>query len=49
LLEIGNAIKAVYAERMKNLDWMSEATKKKAIEKLNAVIMKVVILTSGRI
>lgn len=41
LLEIGNAIKAEYAERMKNLDWMSEATKKKAIEKLNAVIMKV--------
>jgi len=41
LLEIGNAIKTVYAERMKNLDWMSEATKKKAIEKLNAVIMKV--------
>lgn len=41
LLEIGNAIKVVYAERMKNLDWMSEATKKKAIEKLNAVIMKV--------
>jgi putative endopeptidase len=41
LLEIGNAIKAVYAERMKNLDWMSEATKKKAVEKLNAVIMKV--------
>jgi putative endopeptidase len=41
LLEIGNAIKTVYADRMKNLDWMSEATKKKAIEKLNAVIMKV--------
>jgi len=41
LLEIGNAIKAVYAERMKNLDWMSEVTKKKALEKLNAVIMKV--------
>ena len=41
LHEIGNAIKAVYAERMKNLDWMSEATKKKAVEKLNAVIMKV--------
>ena len=41
LLEIGNAIKAVYAERIKNLDWMSEATKKKAIEKLNTVIMKV--------
>jgi putative endopeptidase len=41
LLEIGNAIKAVYAERMKNLDWMSEPTRKKAIEKLNTVIMKV--------
>jgi putative endopeptidase len=26
---------------MKKLDWMSEATKKKAIEKLNSVIMKV--------
>jgi putative endopeptidase len=41
LLEIGNAIKAVYAERIMNLDWMSEATKKKAIGKLNTVIMKV--------
>lgn len=41
LLEIGNAIKAIYAERMKKLDWMSEPTKKKAIEKLNAIIMKV--------
>lgn len=41
LLEIGNAIKAVYAQRMEKLDWMSEATKKKAIEKLNSVIMKV--------
>jgi len=41
LQEIGNAIKAVYAERIKNLDWMSDATKKKALAKLNAVIMKV--------
>jgi putative endopeptidase len=41
LLEIGNAIKAVYAERINNLDWMSDATKKKAIAKLNTVIMKV--------
>jgi putative endopeptidase len=41
LLEIGNAIKAVYTERIRNLDWMSEVTKKKAIEKLNTVIMKV--------
>jgi len=41
LLEIGNAIKAVYAERIKNLDWMSEPTKEKALSKLNAIIMKV--------
>jgi putative endopeptidase len=41
LLEIGNAIRSVYAERMKSLDWMSEATREKAIKKLNAVIMKV--------
>jgi putative endopeptidase len=41
LLEIGNAIKAVYAERIKKLDWMSEPTKEKALKKLNAVIMKV--------
>ena len=41
LLEIGNAIKAVYAERIKQLDWMSAATKEKALKKLNAIIMKV--------
>ena len=41
LLEIGNAIKAVYAERIKKLDWMSKPTKEKAIKKLNAIIMKV--------
>jgi putative endopeptidase len=41
LTEIGNAIKAVYAERIKSLDWMSETTKTKALKKLNAVIMKV--------
>ena len=41
LLEIGNAIKAVYAERIKKLDWMSEPTKEKALKKLNAIIMKV--------
>ena len=41
LLEIGNAIKAVYAERIKKLDWMSEPTKEKALSKLNAIIMKV--------
>jgi putative endopeptidase len=41
LLEIGNAIKSVYAERIRSLDWMSDATKQKALKKLNGVIMKV--------
>ncbi len=41
LLEIGNAIKAAYADRIKNLDWMSEATKEKSLRKLDAIIMKV--------
>jgi putative endopeptidase len=41
LQEIGNAIKQVYAERIKDLDWMSNATKEKALKKLDAIIMKV--------
>ena len=41
LVEIGNAIKSVFAERIKALDWMSATTKEKALKKLNAVIMKV--------
>ena len=41
LVEIGNAVKAVYAERIKNLDWMSDATKEKALNKLEKMIMKV--------
>jgi putative endopeptidase len=41
LQEIGKAIKEVYAERIKKLDWMSEATKQKALKKLNTIIMKV--------
>jgi putative endopeptidase len=41
LVEIGNAVKAVYAERIKNLDWMSEPTKQKALKKLETMIMKV--------
>jgi putative endopeptidase len=41
LLEIGSAIREAYAERIKNLDWMSEATKEKALKKLDAIIMKV--------
>jgi putative endopeptidase len=41
LVEIGNAIKTVFAERIKALDWMSATTKEKALKKLQAVIMKV--------
>jgi len=41
LLEIGNAIKSVYAERIKALDWMSGTTKEKALQKLKTIIMKV--------
>jgi putative endopeptidase len=41
LLEIGNAVRDVYAERIKALDWMSEATREKALRKLNGISMKV--------
>jgi len=41
LMEIGKNINAVYALHIKKLDWMSEATKKKALLKLSKIIMKV--------
>jgi putative endopeptidase len=41
LKEIGTAIRDVYAERIKALDWMSAPTKEKALKKLNSIIMKV--------
>ena len=41
LLEIGNNIRDVYADHIKKLDWMSEATKKKALNKLSKIVMKV--------
>jgi len=41
LLEIGENIRAVYADRIAALDWMSDSTKKKALSKLNKVMMKV--------
>jgi len=41
LQEIGKAIMEVYAERIKNLDWMTGATKEKALKKLGTVIIKV--------
>lgn len=40
LVEIGNAIREEFAERIKGLDWMSPVTKEKALTKLNAVMMK---------
>ncbi len=41
LLEIGNSIRDVYAERIKKLDWMSEETKTRALSKLGKIVMKV--------
>lgn len=41
LTEIGESIKAVYAERIKGLDWMSDVTKEKALKKLATIVMKV--------
>ncbi|MES2627597.1 MAG: M13 family metallopeptidase [Bacteroidota bacterium] len=41
LLEIGNSIRDVYAGHIKKLDWMSEATKEKALSKLAKITMKV--------
>lgn len=41
LLEIGNAVRNVYAERIKALDWMGDATKEKALRKLQGMTMKV--------
>ncbi|MEO0311186.1 MAG: Neutral endopeptidase [Bacteroidota bacterium] len=41
LMEIGLNIKAVYAERIKALDWMGDSTKQKALSKLDKIIFKV--------
>lgn len=41
LLEIGNNIRDVYADHIKQLDWMSEQTKEKALVKLQKITMKV--------
>jgi putative endopeptidase len=41
LLEIGNNIRDVFAEHIKQLDWMSAPTKEKALSKLNKIVMKV--------
>ncbi|WDF56361.1 M13 family metallopeptidase [Mucilaginibacter sp. KACC 22063] len=39
--ELVDNLQSVYADRIKNLDWMSEDTKKKALEKLNAFTKKI--------
>jgi putative endopeptidase len=41
LLEIGNNIRDVFADHIRKLDWMSDATKEKALSKLNKITMKV--------
>lgn len=41
LTEIGNNIRDVYADHIKQLDWMSPETKEKALSKLNKINMKV--------
>ena len=41
LLEIGNNVRTVYADHIKKLDWMSDATKTKALQKLSKIVMKV--------
>jgi len=39
--DLVEAIRDAYRERIKNLAWMSDATKKKAIDKLNSITKKV--------
>ena len=40
LLEIGNNIRDVFASHIKKLDWMSDTTKQKALNKLSKIVMK---------
>jgi len=41
LVEIGNNIREVYALHLQKLDWMGAETKKKALDKLQKIVMKV--------
>lgn len=47
-VEIGKAIKTELASRIRHLDWMSEATKLKALDKLDAVVMKLAYPTQWK-
>ncbi len=41
MVNLVNNMQSTFADRIKRLDWMSEATKQKAIEKLNAIVKKI--------
>lgn len=41
MVNMVNNIQTTFAERIKRLDWMSEETKKKALEKLDAITKKI--------
>lgn len=41
MLKLVNNLKATYAERIQKLDWMSDATKARALKKLNAFTVKI--------
>ena len=41
MLELVNNLQSTFAERIQRLDWMSEETKTKALEKLNAFVKKI--------
>jgi putative endopeptidase len=41
MLELVNNLQSTFADRIKRLDWMSEETKTRALEKLNAFVKKI--------
>ncbi|MBS1669971.1 MAG: M13 family metallopeptidase [Bacteroidetes bacterium] len=41
MVDLVNNMQTTFADRIKRLDWMSEATKQKALEKLNAIVKKI--------
>lgn len=41
MLELVNNLQQTFAERIQHLDWMSDSTKTKALEKLHAIVKKI--------
>ena len=41
MVNLVNNMQSTFGDRIKRLDWMSEATKQKALEKLNAIVKKI--------